>query len=325
MKISFSHAVAQLQDLANSFIALLPNIGLGLIVLVLFLFLASGVRAVVANVFSRYKRNRNLGLVMGRLARWTVMLVGVLIAAVIVFPNFTPGQLVQLLGIGSVAIGFAFKDIFQNFLAGILILITEPFRIGDQIVLKDYEGTVEQIETRATFIRTYDGRRIVIPNAELFTNAVVVNTAFDNRRLQYDIGIGYGDDIKTARKLILDTVQSTEGVLKDPAPDVLVMDLAESTVNLRARWWVNPPNRASILDKQDLVLTRIKNALTEAGIDLPFPTQQILFHDQTEATDGDRSRQREGWPAGRKEAPEQAGLAVSVKELLHAQQQPEDK
>ena len=90
----------------------------------------------------------------------------------------------------------------QNFLAGILILLTEPFEINDQIVFKSFEGTVENIETRATTIRTYDGRRIVIPNAELFTNSVTVNTAFDKRRIEYDFGIGYGDDIDHAKQLI---------------------------------------------------------------------------------------------------------------------------
>ena len=216
----------------------------------------------------------------------------------VALPSFQPGDVVQVLGISSVAIGFAFRDILQNFLAGILLLITQPFRIGDQIVAKGFEGTVEEIQTRATFIRTYDGRRVVIPNADLFTDTVVVNTAFAHRRLEYDVGIGYGDDVEQARALILKTVQSVEGVLSDPAPDVLLMDLAGSSVNLRVRWWISPPQRADALDARDRVLSATKSALTAAGIDLPFPTQQVLFHDQTETTDGDRARQREGWPAG---------------------------
>jgi small-conductance mechanosensitive channel len=214
-----------------------------------------------------------------------------------------------------VAIGFAFRDILQNFLAGILILLTEPFQIDDQIVFKDFEGTVENIQTRATTIRTYDGRRIVIPNAELFTNSVMVNTAFENRRLEYDVGIGYGDDIDRAKELILEALASVDGVLREPSPDVLVMELAESTVNIRARWWINPPRRADALDSRDRVLSAIKNKLTANGIDLPFPTQQILFHDQTEETDGDRSRQREGWPAGNKQVPKPRSIGGSLRKL----------
>ena len=142
-----------------------------------------------------------------------------------------------------------------------------------------------------------------IPNAELFINAVTVNTAYDKRRLQYDIGIGYGDDIATARKLILEALSGIDGVLADPAPEALVVDLAGSSVNIRARWWINPPRRADFMAAQDRGLEAIKNSLTAHGIDLPFPTQQILLHDQTEATDGDRKTQREGWPAGEGDVP----------------------
>ncbi|MEX5538851.1 mechanosensitive ion channel domain-containing protein, partial [Pseudomonas syringae] len=88
---------------------------------------------------------------------------------VIAIPGFTPGQLMSALGIGSVAIGFAFKDIFQNLLSGILILLSEPFRIGDAIVCNGLEGTVEDIQIRATTLRSYDGRRLVIPNATVYT------------------------------------------------------------------------------------------------------------------------------------------------------------
>jgi small-conductance mechanosensitive channel len=224
--------------------------------------------------------------------------------------------LVQLLGISGVAIGFAFRDILQNFLAGILILLTEPFHIDDQIVFKDFEGTVENIQTRATTIRTYDGRRIVIPNSELFTNSLTVNTAFDNRRLQYDIGIGYGDDIDRAKQVILEAIASVDGVLREPSPDALVVGLAESTVNIRARWWISPPRRADALETQDKVLTAIKKKLTANGIDLPFPTQQILFHDQTEETDGESDRQREGWPAGKKEVPQPRSIGGSLRRLV---------
>jgi small conductance mechanosensitive channel len=155
----------------------------------------------------------------------------------------------------------------------------------------------------------------VIPNAELFTNSATVNTAFDNRRLEYEVGIGYGDDINQAKQLILKAIASMDGVLKSPAPNALVMELAESTVNIRARWWINPPRRADALDMRDQVLTAIKNKLTANGIDLPFPTQQILFHDQTEETDGDRSHQREGWLIGKREAPKPRSISGSLRQL----------
>ncbi|RPD44387.1 mechanosensitive ion channel family protein [Hymenobacter sediminis] len=296
--MDFSIAWQKLHQIGRELMAALPTMAIGLVVFIVFVLLARGIRAVVGRVTHRRKGSQSLSLLLSRLTYVAVLIVGVLVVATIVLPGFTPSSLISALGVGGIAIGFAFKDIFQNFLAGILLLLTEPFKLEDQIKYKDFEGTVESIQTRATTIKTYDGRRVVIPNAELFTNAVTVNTAYDKRRLQYDVGIGYGDDIARSRQLILDAMREVDGVLAEPAPEALVMDLAESTVNIRARWWVNPPRQADILDAQDKVLEAIKNKLTEHGIDLPFPTQQLLFHDQTEATDGDRRRQREGWPPG---------------------------
>ncbi|PSN12799.1 mechanosensitive ion channel protein MscS [filamentous cyanobacterium CCT1] len=315
MNFDYSPIWEKIQAMTNGFLALLPNIALAIVVFLIFFLVAKAIRTTVRRLTQRRRRTRNVGLVLGRLAQGTTVLIGLFIALSIIIPSLEAGDLIQLLGISGVAIGFAFRDILQNFLAGILILLTEPFQIDDQIIFKDFEGTVENIETRATTIRTYDGRRIVIPNSELFTNLVLVNTAFENRRLEYDIGIGYGDDIETAKDLILEAIHDTDGVLAHPAADVIVVDLADSTVNLRARWWVQPPRRAEVLDLQDQVLINIKNKLTASGIDMPFPTQQILFHDQTEETDGDRTRQREGWPARRGEAPKPRSIGGSLRQL----------
>jgi small conductance mechanosensitive channel len=309
-------AIDKIRELSDAFVASIPNLIVAVLVFAVSLVAGGLLRSVVRRVTTTSRRRHNLGIVLGRLAQAGVVLLGLLIALLVLFPSFRAADLIQLLGIGSVAIGFAFRDVLQNFLAGILILFTEPFRIGDQIVYGSFEGTVEDIQTRATAIRTYDGRRIVIPNAQLFTNPVTVNTAFETRRMEYDFGIGYGDDIATAKRVMLDTVRGLDGVLADPAPDVLVVALAPSSVNIRLRWWVRPPHRAESLDVQDRVLMAVKGALTEHGIDQPFPTHQILFHDQTEETDGDRTRQREGWPAGAQPPPprDRAGALRSVTE-----------
>ena len=297
MHLDLSTALHSLNGMAIGFIARVPYLVLAALVYFVFHIGAGLTRRILNHFAQRRRKHRNVGLVLGRLAQGGIMLVGLLVAMVIAIPSFQPGQLIQILGISGVAIGFAFRDILQNFLAGILILLTEPFRIGDQIVVTGFEGTVEEIETRATSIRTYDGRRVVIPNSDLFTQSVVVNTAFPQRRLQYDIGIGYGDDIAHAKSTILGALRNVHGILPDPEPEVLVVDLANSTVNIRARWWIAPPRRIDLMLSMDGALTAIKTALTAAGIDLPFPTQQILLHDQTEAADGDRAKQREGWPA----------------------------
>ena len=314
MGFALKAAWERLQLMAQNFGAALPSIGLALFTFIVFYIGGRIAKSLVRRATERRGHLRGAGIAMGRLAQGLVLLMGILVALSVALPTFKPGDIIELLGIGSVAIGFAFRDILQNFLAGILILLTRPFRIGDQIVTSTYEGTVEDIQTRATFIRTYDGRRVVIPNANLFTEKVVVNTAFDERRIEYDIGIGYGDDPEEAKRLVLEAMRETAGVLDEPAPDALVMELAPSNVMVRARWWIRPPRRADALDAKDSVLTAIRKKLKENGIDTPFPTQQILFHDQTEETDGDRSRQREGWPAGREEPPRPAGTARKIAE-----------
>jgi len=285
-----------INNLVNGFLELLPKLVIAAVVLVIFWLLAKGARLLLRRL-TRGHASANIGAVMGRLAYGGMLLLGLLVALTIAAPSVKPADLLSVLGVGGVAIGFAFRDILQNFLAGLLILIRQPFQIGDQIIFNDYEGTVEQIETRATIIKTYDGRKVVIPNGEIYTNSVMVNTAYETRRSQYDVGIGYGDDIREAAEFVLQAMRQVEGVLDEPAPDVLNVDLAGSSVNLRARWWTKP-ERAEVVRVGHEVLTAIKEKLDEAGIDMPYPTQVTLFHDQTEETDGDRTTQREGWPAG---------------------------
>lgn len=288
-----------IDGIIDGFLDRLPFIVLGAAVFGLFYFLARVAGRMVRRA-TEGKSSANLGKVMGRISQWALMFVGLVIAVTIIAPSVTPAKLLTSLGIGGVAIGFAFKDILQNFMAGLLILLREPFRVGDQIISGDFEGTVESIETRATIIKTYDGRRVVVPNSQIYTNPVMVNTAHDSRRSQYDIGIGYGDDHREAARVIQRAMERTDGVLSDPAPDVLVVELAGSSVNLRARWWT-ASDRASVVGVANDVLSNVKEDLDAAHIDMPYPTRVVLFHDQTEETDGDRTRQREGWPTG--EAP----------------------
>ncbi|MGR3502007.1 mechanosensitive ion channel family protein [Pseudaestuariivita sp.] len=295
----------------DGFFKLLPNIGLALVLLVVFWILGR----VIGGLIRRSARNRdrsNLGDVGGSLVRWTITIIGIMLAVTIVAPSVTPADLFASLGIGSVAIGFAFKDILQNMLAGILILLRQPFEVGDQIVSGGHEGTVEKIETRATLIRTYDGRRVVIPNADIYTDAVVVNTAFDKRRSQYDIMIGCGDDWDKARKIMEETAAGIEGVLSDPAPETIPWDMAMDGNTIRLRWWTQP-ERAEVVHVYGRVIQQVYQALDEAGIDMPYPTRVVLFHDQTDADDGDRSKQREGWPASPGGNPEPRRIADALR------------
>ncbi len=302
MNLNLSAIWVKLQDMLQGLLLIIPNLVIGVVVFFIFLFVARLVSRAVASLAQRTGQPRGIALVFSRIASWLTLGVGLLVALTIIFPTLTAASLFGALGVSGVAIGFAFKDIFQNLLAGILILITRPFRIGDQIVTGSHEGTVEDIQVRATLLRTYDNRRVVVPNSELYTNRVVVNTAYAHRRLSVMVGIGYGDDIAEAKKIILNSLEHLDGILKDPAPSVLIDSLADFAVNLNVRFWIDPPLRREAVEAQDMVLEVLKDDLIAAGVDLPMPTQQVLFHDQTEETDGDRRQQREGWPA-RKDNP----------------------
>ncbi|MEL6420996.1 MAG: mechanosensitive ion channel family protein [Pseudomonadota bacterium] len=305
----------------DGFFTLLPNITLAIFVLSLFIAAAFGVARLVRS--SAEQRGRDsLGDVAGSLLRGAVILVGAMLAITIVVPSISPGDLFAGLGVSSVAIGFAFKDILQNMLAGILILIRQPFEVGDEIVSGGHRGKVEKIETRATLIRTYDGQRVVIPNAEIYTDAVTVITAFEKIRSQYDIGIGCNDDWDKARRLMVEAAGECEGVLSDPAPETIPVALGDFANIVRLRWWTKS-DRGSVIHTQGRVLQAVYKRLDENGIDMPYPTSVTLFHDQTEEFDGDRARQREGWPVDPEgETPQPARISQAMQESSAEGEQP---
>jgi len=299
----------KIYSMLDNFIQAIPVILLGLLTFAVFFIIGK----IIRNVIKRMMRNRrgyNIGLVLARMAQWLFVLAGFMITLAIIFPSITPADLLAGLGIGSIALGFAFKDILQNYLAGILILLQEPFKIGDEIRYKEFEGRVEFIDTRTTFIKSYDGRRVLIPNGEIYTNAIIVNTTYDQRCTEYDIGIGCSDDLQKASDIILKVLKNTNGVMKNPEPEVLVIALDDFKNQLRARWWTIP-YQIDVLRIRSQVLEKIKQELYASGIDMPFPTQVVLWHDQTEKTDGSRITQREGWPPGQHPPPANT-LATSI-------------
>jgi small conductance mechanosensitive channel len=271
----------------RNFVASLPRFVLALVVVVFFYFLGWLVRRGMARAGHVDSAHHTLNIALGRVAHGAIAAIGILFAVAAAFPGFSAGNLIGALGIGGIAIGFAFKDIFENFLSGILILITRPFRIGDQIIWDKYEGTVEDIHIRATWLKTYDGRRVVIPNSDLFTNAVTVNTAFESRRLEYDFKLKNSDSIARAKEIIARVLQETKGVLPDPKADVVITSFDESTVLVKARWWSRSRMGDAML-AQDQVLASVRKALAAEGIELSAPARQVVLADPAPAKDGDR-------------------------------------
>lgn len=273
-----SEAWNTVHEMVRGFSASLPRYLFAIIIAVFFFFLSWLVKALVRRTTSADSSHRTLRLAMGRVAQGVIIVVGTLFAVAAAFPGFTPANLVSALGIGGIAIGFAFKDIFENFLAGILILVTRPFRIGDQIIYSHYEGTVEQIQTRATWLKTYDGRRVLIPNSELFKNSVTVNTAFEKRRLEFDFKLATGVDVDKAKATIIDVMRNSRDILPDPKADVVVVAFDQTAVTLRARWW-SKSQVSDVLLAQDRVLSSTRAALSQAGVKLPPAATAIVVSD----------------------------------------------
>lgn len=283
----YHDAYTTIDKIMDSFWERLPYIGIAITVFVIFWLLTKLFKLFIRKTLeNRSYTRQNLVLVLNRVGSTFIIFFGFLIALVIAIPGFTPSQLIGALGIGSVAIGFAFKDIFQNLLSGILILISEPFRIGDDIVVNGLEGNVEDIQIRATFLRSPDGRRIVIPNATVYTSAVTVNNAYQRRRCEFVVGIGYEDDMQKAKQIILDILDRNLNVLSQPGFSVNVTALADFSINLTVRWWVNTTETStstSISEIQEQVVT----AFDEKGISIPYPVQEVKVYrgDQAEQAD----------------------------------------
>ena len=276
-----------LDAMIEGFLARLPYVVVGLIVLLVFFLAGRFLRATLRLAGDRTQLDPLLARLLGSLAALALSVLGLLIAAVIVFPTFRPGDLLAGLGITSVALGFAFKDILQNWLAGVFILWRRPFQIGDEIRTRDCEGSVEAINVRSTILRTYDGERLVVPNSDVYTHAVLVRTAGAHRRVRMTVGVGYLDSLDEARAVLKRVLAETKGVLENPGPWVYVSELAPSEVKFAIYFWT-APQQANVLEVSDRVTTGIKKALDDAGIDIPYPHTVVLFHDATGSRPGDR-------------------------------------
>lgn len=203
-------------------VASLPRIGVALGVLAFFVIGGKLLRLVVRARLTR-TRTPSFTRVFARLTSTAATLTGVLLAATIVFPSVRPVDVLSGAGVLTIAAGFAFQDILQNLLAGILLLFRQPFRGGDQIKIGDMIGTVEEINIRETVLATFDGRRILIPNAKVYTGEIQVQTAHRHSRSSFTVGVAYETDLATARMVAVEAVGGVEGVLAEPAPEAYMV------------------------------------------------------------------------------------------------------
>lgn len=270
---------SSLLDLIGQTVEALPGLVLALIVLLLTRYSANVVQNLTSITASRMVRSPSLRSLMIQMSYVATWVVGVVVASVMAFPDLGVGDIIGLLGLSSVAIGFAFQDIFKNFLAGILLLLNEPFRLHDQIIVNDFEGTVEEITIRSTQIRTYQGERVVIPNSIVFTSPIHVLTAMPHRRTDLAIGVDYNTSLPKATQILLQTVNQVDGVLAKPAAEVDVVGFGDSSIDLMVRYWTLPP-KVEVRRTKTNVMIALKEACDRAGISIPYPIRTVYFYDQ---------------------------------------------
>lgn len=266
----------RVQELTAEFIRLLPQLSIAIIVLAATFILARFARQFAERLLGRTELRGTLVNLFETLISVLIWLIGLLISASIVFPGVTPANILAVLGLGSVAVGFAFKDIFENFLAGVLIMLRKQMRIGDVIECEDLEGRVEMISLRDTHLRHLTGELVIVPNAFLFKNPVTVITQRAIRRHSVEVGVAYDVDLDAARQVIADAVKGCSTVRADQKVEVFAKEFADSSITFLVRWWAgSKPVDAHA--SRDEVVRGIKRALDAAGIEIPFPYRTLTF------------------------------------------------
>lgn len=280
----------QLADMADGFFKLLPLLAIALLVVIVTWLVARGAVRLADRLTGKTRLRPSLRNLIDTVTKIGIWLVGLMIAATILLPGLTAASLLAGLGIGAVAIGFAFQDIFENFLAGVLIMIREKMRIGDVIECQGITGKVEHITLRETHVRKLSGEITIVPNSILFKNPVEILTDEGERRHEIIAGVSYDTDLEQARQIILDAVKSLDAVNKDKGVDVFATEFNSSSIDFRVRWWAGSAPRA-MHETRDQVVRAIKRALDDAGIEIPFPYVTHTFKEPVPLPDSLRVSQ----------------------------------
>jgi small-conductance mechanosensitive channel len=209
---------------------------------------------------------------LGRLAAIVVFVFGFFYAMQQVGVSVAP--LFGILGLLGLALAFAFQEVLENFIAGILLSARRPFSQGDEITTSDHRGIVEDVSLRELTIRTYDGEMVIIPNRSVWNNPLVNHTRKGTRRTTVGVGVAYDSSLPDVERILLDTLRATEGVLDEPAPQAFAHEFGDSSINFALRFWHAAPISAE-WDVRNRVVQRVHAALNEAGVEIPFPQRVV--------------------------------------------------
>lgn len=267
------------ETMLQNLVAFLPRLALSLLILFLSYLLSKGAARFVRRSLKQRERDPELIILLSMIARWGVLGFGIVLA----IEQLAPGQLSSLvagLGIAGFTVGFALQDVAKNFIAGIIILLQQPFDIGDGIEVNGYGGKVLDIRLRATEMMTWDGRHVIIPNSEIYASPIVNFTRATRRRLEITAGVAYESDLDMVARTALETIRLVDGVLDDPEPAITFSSLGDFAVNFTLHYWIDT-DKTGYFAAVDAGIRLIKAKFEEVGIDMPFPTQSIHLQQPT--------------------------------------------
>ena len=258
------------------------RIGSALLILLLGIWLARQVGKAIERALGRAKVDPMLGAFLRNIVYFGgVIVVGVAALAQL---NVPIASLLAVLGAAGLAIGLALKDSLSNFASGFMLILLRPFRRGDFVEVAGLEGRIDQVRVFQTQMQTIDNRMVVLPNSQI-TSAPIINfTALPQRRVDLAVGVGYDDDIAHAREVLLAVANASPRVLAEPAADVLVTGLGESSVNLVLRVWVSTRD---VLEAKSELLEGMHAGLRQHGLSIPFPQRDLhVYHHGTPPPEG---------------------------------------
>jgi small-conductance mechanosensitive channel len=271
----FGPAWSQLGALQRQAIQLMPLLLIAAAIITLSYVVARLIALGVGRVASRRMQSKLLGQVATSLAVVVVMVLGVYVALQVSGLSRLAITVLGGTSLIGLALGFAFRDIAENYLASILISLNQPFKLGDLIQVNDYKGFVRGVTTRGTLLATIDGNHVQIPNSTVYKSVITNFTAVPRTRATISVGVGYDDSISDAQQIIREVIEQHSATLSDPKPLVLVESLGASTVNLEAYFWVNTGEYLDISVKS-AILRKVKSALSQAGISMPDEAREVI-------------------------------------------------
>lgn len=265
------------------FIEQVPGISLGLVIIILGVLIGTLIGRFTTNRISARTKDPLTSRFLGKTVRFVLIVVAIMLGLRAAGLGGIATGILTAAGAGALVFGFAFRDIGENFIAGIILAFNRPFDINDTVEIKDNFGKVKGLEFRYTKLKTFDGKDVYIPNSDVVTEAVTNYTEDGFFRWNFIVGISYEDDIEQAKEIILKVIQETPETIEDDEHVNFVIEdeLAASTVNLKVFFWVDTTDfRRFALTTKGKVVREVKEALTEAGFYLPADIREIKLYGQ---------------------------------------------